>query len=403
LSEFLTVRLSRDKQAPIRWLVWSTSQNEIIASGELSSKEQLGELSTYADQRTTLLLLDSRDILLMEAEIPAGAARQVDTMLPYLLEDDIAQDVDELHFTILKKNANKVDVAAIDKAYLSEWIQAFTAIGIAISKIVPDAQTLPLMDNTVSAVQMDSQWLFRKSQNQSTSIDEQWLPLFIKSDWCASQSEDHKILSYSTIPDSVISNTDWKQAEPELVMALLTKGAIHSPTNLLTGMFKPQSSIFKYLKVWRNVAFAACLFLLILTTQRVLQVNQYEAQVSAYRAESERIFRTIFPNKNKIPTVSYLKRQMTDEESALSRDNDETTVLGWLASLPEALKGHTSVEISNIRYDANRGEVRLDASMKDFQTFEQVRTKLAEKFNVTQGPLDRKENRVSGSFVLRRK
>lgn len=107
MSEFLTVRLSRDKQAPIRWLVWSTSQNEIIASGELSSKEQLGELSTYADQRTTLLLLDSRDILLMEAEIPAGAARQVDTMLPYLLEDDIAQDVDELHFTILKKMQTK--------------------------------------------------------------------------------------------------------------------------------------------------------------------------------------------------------------------------------------------------------------------------------------------------------
>ncbi|WED26811.1 type II secretion system protein GspL [Vibrio sp. DW001] len=403
MSEFLTVRLSRDKQAPIRWLVWSTSQNEIIASGELSSKDQLSELSIYADQRTTLLLLDSRDILLMEAEIPAGAARQVDTMLPYLLEDDIAQDVDELHFTILKKNANKVDVAAIDKAYLLEWIQAFTAVGIAISKIAPDAQTLPLMDNTVSAVQMDSQWLFRKSQNQSTSIDEQWLPLFIESDWCASQSEEYKILSYSTIPDSVTSSTDWKQAEPELVMVLLTKGAIHSPTNLLTGMFKPQSSIFKHLKIWKNVAFAACLFLLILSTQRVLQVNQYEAQSFAYRTESERIFRTIFPNKNKIPTVSYLKRQMSDEESALSRGHDETSVLGWLALLPEALKGHTSVEISNIRYDSNRGEVRLDASMKDFQTFEEVRTKLAEKFSVTQGPLDRKENRVSGSFVLRRK
>ncbi|MDB1122495.1 type II secretion system protein GspL [Vibrio algarum] len=403
MSEFLTVRLSRDKQSPIRWLVWSTSQNEIIASGELSSKEQLSELSSYANQRVALLLLDSRDILLMKAEIPAGAARQVDTMLPYLLEDDIAQDVDELHFSILKKSDKEVEVVAVDNTYLSEWLQAFSEVGIAISKVIPDAETLPLNDNNISAVQIDSQWLFRKSQNQSISIDEQWLSLFLESNWCKEQDAKGSILSFTLIPDSLLNGTDWQQAEPELVMELLTKGAIRSSTNLLTGTFKPQPSILKYMKVWKNVVIAACLLLLIFTTQQVLQVNQYEAQATAYRTESERIFRTIFPNKNRIPTVSYLKRQMSDEENLLSHGDSETSVLAWLALIPDALKGKSSIEISNIRYDANRGEVRLEASMDDFQTFEVVRTKLAEKFAVTQGPLDKKANKVSGSFVLRQK
>lgn len=403
LSEFLTVRLSRDPQSPIRWLVWSTSQNEIIASGEISSSEQLIELSAYAEQRTTLLLLDSRDVLLIEADIPVGAARKVDSMLPYLLEDDIAQDVEELHFSIMNKSANTVQVAAIDKAYLSECLQAFIAVGIDVNKVLPEALALPILDNKVSALKMDSQWLFRKSEYQSTSISQEWLPTFLDSNWCNNEDERYIVQSYNEIPESQQDNLNWTVVEPELAMELLTKGAITSPINLLSGTFKPQSSILKNLKVWKKVAIAASFFLVVFTVQQYLQVSKFEQQASAYRNESERIFRTIFPNKKRIPTVSYLKRQMTDEENALTNSGSGTSVLDWLSLLPEALKNQESVNISNIRYDAKRGEIRLEASMDDFQSFEVVKTKLAEKFVVNQGPLARKENRVSGSFVLRRK
>ncbi|QSA19710.1 type II secretion system protein GspL, partial [Vibrio furnissii] len=56
-----------------------------------------------------------------------------------------------------------------------------------------------------------------------------------------------------------------------------------------------------------------------------------------YRAESERIFRTIFPDKQRIPTVSYLKRQMSDELAALSGGSSGEHVLGWLSKLPDTL------------------------------------------------------------------
>ncbi|MDW1631483.1 GspL/Epsl periplasmic domain-containing protein, partial [Vibrio sp. Y176] len=49
-----------------------------------------------------------------------------------------------------------------------------------------------------------------------------------------------------------------------------------------------------------------------------------------------------------------------------------------------------------------RGEVRIHARSSDFQPFEQARVKLAEKFNVEQGQLNRSDNVVMGSFVLKR-
>jgi general secretion pathway protein L len=131
-------------------------------------------------------------------------------------------------------------------------------------------------------------------------------------------------------------------------------------------------------------------------------VHKYEAQAQTYREESERIFRQIFPGKNRIPTVSYLKRQMTDEERRLSGGSGDEAMLVWLAALPSALSQVEDLEITSFKYDGQRGEVRIHARSSDFQPFEQARVKLAEKFNVEQGQLNRNDKVVMGSFVLKR-
>ncbi len=407
MSEFLAIRLSKNRSSPIRWLVWSTNLNEVIASGELSSENELDTLSSYAAQRTTILLLDSQDVMVIEADIPAGASRQLNSMLPYLLEDNIAQDVDDIHFTLLKKSSDKAQVAAVDRHYLSTVMQHFNDAGIEVRKVLPDALCLPVLEEAISAVQIDNHWLFRKSDYQSISVDNEWLSLFFESEWFNDQ-EPQTISAFSALPQTIsdnqvtFDNVVWKAEQPELVMALLTKGAITSRSNLLTGSFKPQSSTFRNIKVWRPAAIAACLFLIIFSVNQYLKVTHNEALVKSYRAESERIFRTIFPDKKRIPTVTYLKGQINSEENRLQGEGSSDSVLDWLAHLPGTLDG-SSVEIQSIRYDANREEMRIEALMNDFQTFEVIRTKLADTFSVSQGPLDKKGNKVSGSFVLGRK
>lgn len=44
MSEFLTVRLSSQKEADIPWLVWSAEQQEVIASGQVAGWEALHEI-----------------------------------------------------------------------------------------------------------------------------------------------------------------------------------------------------------------------------------------------------------------------------------------------------------------------------------------------------------------------
>ncbi|MEZ9365440.1 type II secretion system protein GspL [Vibrio sp. 10N.286.49.E11] len=406
MSEFLTVRLSSEPQSPVQWLVWSTSQQEVIASGELSSWEQLDELTPYAEKRSCIALLPGNECLIKRVEIPKGAARQFDSMLPFLLEDEVAQDIEDLHLTILEKDATHATVCGVERDWLKQALDTFREANIIFRKVLPDTLALPLEDQGISALQIDQHWLLRQSNYQAVSINEAWLAMFLQSDWVALDDEEQAttIFSYTAMPNEDVqqqSGANWQAKPAELVMSLLSQQAITSGVNLLTGTFKTKSSFSKYWRVWQKVAIAACLLVAVIVTQQVLKVQQYEAQAEAYRTESERIFRSVLPGKQRIPTVSYLKRQMNDEAKKYGGSGDGDSLLGWLALLPETLGQVKAIEVNSIRYDGNRSEVRLEAKSTDFQYFETARVKLEEKFTVEQGPLNRNGDAVFGSFTLK--
>ncbi|MEZ8581048.1 type II secretion system protein GspL [Vibrio splendidus] len=406
MSEFLTVRLSSEPQSPVQWLVWSTSQQEVIASGELSSWEQLDELTPYAEKRSCIALLPGSECLIKRVEIPKGAARQFDSMLPFLLEDEVAQDIEDLHLTILDKDATHATVCGVDREWLKQALDLFREANIIFRKVLPDTLAVPLEDQGISALQIDQHWLLRQGNYQAVSISEAWLPMFLQSDWVAAGEEEQAttIFSYTAMPSDDVqqqSGLEWQAKPAELVMSLLSQQAIASGVNLLTGTFKTKSSFSKYWHVWQKVAIAACLLVAVIVTQQVLKVQQYEAQAQAYRMESERIFRAVLPGKQRIPTISYLKRQMNDEAKKYGGSGEGDSLLGWLALLPETLGQVKTIEVESIRYDGNRSEVRLQAKSSDFQHFETARVKLEEKFVVEQGPLNRNGDAVFGSFTLK--
>ncbi|WP_135380898.1 type II secretion system protein GspL [Vibrio tasmaniensis] len=406
MSEFLTVRLSSEPQSPVQWLVWSTSQQEVIASGELSSWDQLDELTPYAEKRSCIALLPGNECLIKRVEIPKGAARQFDSMLPFLLEDEVAQDIEDLHLTILDKDATHATVCGVDREWLKQALDQFRKANIIFRKVLPDTLAVPVEDQGISALQIDQHWLLRQGHYQAVSISEAWLPMFLQSDWVVADDEEKPttIFSYTTMPSDDVqqqSGMEWQAKPAELVMSLLSQQAITSGVNLLTGTFKTKSSFSKYWRVWQKVAIAACLLVAVIVTQQVLKVQQYEAQAQAYRMESERIFRAVLPGKQRIPTVSYLKRQMNDEAKKYGGSGDDDSLLGWLALLPETLGQVKSIEVESIRYDGNRSEVRLQAKSADFQHFETAKVKLEEKFSVEQGPLNRNGDAVFGSFTLK--
>jgi len=403
VSEFLTVRLSSQKEATIPWLVWSSTQQEVIASGEISGWDQLSELSSYAEQRQTLVLISASDVVLSQVELPAGANRQLESMLPYLVEDEVAQDVDDMHFTILRKTGNVVDVAGIDRNLLQACLSELASIGMDVKRVVPDVLAVPVGEG-LSALQIGAEWIIRKGEFEGLCVEADWLGLFSQSEWVKDDKAFLPLTAYTPLPELPLAETQqWQFIPSPLVMQLLTEQVLQSKHNLLTGEFRPKSSALKYWQIWKKTALAASFLIVVVIAYNLFQTYQYEQQAQAYRAESERIFRVVFPDKQRIPTVSYLKRLMDNEISALQGSGDGAPVLAWFTQLPATLGTISDMQLQSVKFDGNRGEVRLEATSKDFQSFEQARVKLEEQFIVDQGQVNKNGDVVFGSFVLKRK
>ncbi|NOH70383.1 type II secretion system protein GspL [Vibrio pectenicida] len=401
MNEFLIVRLSKNKTAVIQWLVWSESQKEVIASGDLQDHQDLSDLTHYAEERQLILLVSAENLVLTTLDIPAGASRQLEPMLPFMLEDDIAQDVDELHFTVLAKQNGQAHVCGIDYSWLEAILVDFRELGFIVRKVLPDALALPVAEEmTLMAVELDGQWLVKKGQYQAVSVDQTWLTILAQSSWVKQDDGYLPLKAFSPLPVIDLSEgQSWQNESPQLVMQLLAEGAVQSKMNLLSGEFKPKSSFGRHLNIWRKTGIAASVLVVMLSLNNWLEIKNAEQQANAYREESERIFRQI-TSKNKIPTITYLKRELEREEKLLVGGSGDS-VLNWMIKMPQAMKQVPGLKLTSFKYDGSRDEVRLQAQSNDFQTFEKARELMSDQFTVEQGQLSKSGSLVNGTFVLK--
>lgn len=418
MSEHLIIRLNSQPSDPIQWIVWSPENKEVIASGELSSAEELSSLSQYSDQRSVSVLLPGSDVLLREVTIPEGAARQFPSMLPFIVEDDLAQDVDDLHIVILKKTNKTAQVAIVEHQKMVNWVEQLSEAGIQTKRFLPDVLALPFHQDGTTMVELNQQWLLRFSEYQGAIAESEWLPMLLEglvtnsakslSDTEEAENVDvegsksYVLHSYSPCEINV-ANTKHIEEAPELVMQLLAEGALSSKVNLLSGKYRPQSSWRKHWRIWQKVILAFGLVMVAFVAQHITEVQKLEQHSIALRTESERIFRDVFPGKRKIPTVSYLKSQMKNEEVRLQGGSGGDDLLAWMAELAPYLAKVPQVKLQSLKFDGKRDELRLQGSASDFPYFEKLTSELSAKFEVEQGQLNKNQNQVFGAIVIRRK
>ena len=100
MNEQLIIRLGSQPQQPISWLVWSAVNKEIIASGQLACADELSALSERLGRRPVVALVPAADVVLSEVLLPAKPNRQIIQALPYMLEEEHAEDIEQLYLAL---------------------------------------------------------------------------------------------------------------------------------------------------------------------------------------------------------------------------------------------------------------------------------------------------------------
>jgi general secretion pathway protein L len=142
MADWLLLRLPRAPQADASWLVASASGAPLTAtqSGPLS------QAAPAAAGRRVCALLPGNDVLLAEPEVPARSGVKLQQVVPYALEEQLAEDIDKLHFATGKRAADssRVPVAVVSRALMAESLAALRAAGIEPECLYADSELLPV-------------------------------------------------------------------------------------------------------------------------------------------------------------------------------------------------------------------------------------------------------------------
>jgi general secretion pathway protein L len=395
--EQLLVRLGATDTDPISWLVWSTQEEEIIASGELPNALALSTLAERVGQRPVIALAPSSDILLKWVTLPPRAGRKVLSALPFMLEDELATDISEQFFAIGPKNGDQQAVAVVSHDKMRMWQQWLSNAGLFCDTLIPDVLAVPVTENGWSILTLGEQLLVRQDSFKGMQGEQTWL-LPMLSHFASQQEEAVTITNYAGLALDDMPNTTISEAPLELPMHVLAKEALASKFNLYQGEYKVKRKRSSGLSQWRTAAVLAVIVLATSLIDKTVTLYQLESQNAALKADINAAVKAGFPNLGMVRNV---KLKLQSELAKLEQGGGDASMLIMLDQLTPAFAA-TKITPQTLRFDSTRTEIRIQAQGKNFEALEQFK-KLAESagFVVEQGAFNNRDNGVVGTVSIR--
>jgi len=406
MDERLVIRLATQAHQINKWLVWSDIENEIIASGEVENSEQLALLSERANSRLVICLLPCVDVLIKAVIINGKLNRQLEQALPYMIEDDLATDVEQLHFSVFEKQKDLVHVAICDKNKIKMWQSWLSDAQITCTQFIPEVLALTAATPATApalgqsdwyALKFADLWLIRENKYIGWGYDAKSLNLILSTK--IDEDNIQNIVSYSEFDENFIGN--WSCPEPIIAMGVLAKGTLNNTINLLSGEFAIQKKFNLQIRRWRNTAIVAIILFFFLLVNTYTQALQAEKKTLNVQTQVQSIYKQLFPHLSPLK-YSRIKKKI----NSIIKNTEQAKPSAFLLlvkDLAPYFSMDKDIKMLSLTYQRDKNQITILALGKNFKTFETFQKMLPKTFLLTEGPLDTKPNGVTGLLTIRRK
>lgn len=397
MQETLIIRLPAfGTKESIPWLLWHSAQQELIASGELESITELPQLADKAARSEVVVAIASQDVLLTEVTLPAGSKKHLDKVIPYALEEELAADIETLHFAWADTTASTVPVAVVERAHIKQWLEILTESGIESTRWLPDVFLLPTDKTEWHAIELGHSIIVRTSNWQGFAVERdafaELAPIL-----SGEYELPEKIVHYGALvwpqPPALLEPADIDAPLTIAVTALQSKAEI----NLRQGAFRAKKQHTTLSLPWKPLAIAVSVLVVLTMVLNGIKYWQLEQQSTLLQAKSEQLYRDAFPNESRIVNLKAQLQQKIEQLGGSS--GPERSAIKTLDSLQPAFQAEPSVKLELLRFQNN--ELRLQATAETFSQLEAFQR--AAKNNgvvIEAGSMSNRGNQVSGALTI---
>ena len=399
-----------DASAP--YAVWASVQD-----GQFTAGMKQGDLAAAAADigaDNVIAYIPGIDILLTRVNLPAGRKSQLRNALPFALEENLIDDVEDLHCALGPRLENGQYVAAITRQdNINHWHQLLLSTGLHIQALLPDFLLLPRQPHCWSVTCEGNTAYIRTSDAEGFVCQINVLPLMLQKELDTNDRhiperiDFHGCLPFdeSLMGESLTSQCQVVQypvtGSGNLLELLANTTPTPSGLNLLQGDYAPSSRILQRLRPWYTTAALAGALLLVAFIGSVIQYVSLQQQSAQLETQILQTFRQIFPDvKNVRPeTVSSIMKSRLTELRGKGRGSgpDFSEMLAKVAPVVANSKGVTA---QHLRFQSGQMEILLETP--DLQSLEGLKNSLSDAvpWEVELKSANSIENKVQGRILI---
>jgi general secretion pathway protein L len=341
----------------------------------LDGENALSAFVTASSQRreSVVFAAPGEDVRLQRLTISPEEKKHLTKSLPYMLEEQLAGDVEQLHFasTILEELDYAVAICTASK--MRQWqtlLAGFDGVGLWTSETL----LLPWREGEWCLLFEADKVVLRTGACEGISAERDLLPVLLTA--ALVDAEPPKALvvygseqaaELTEIPESLRSLVQWRKGN--FCSALLLADSVNVKPNLLQGEFSIRLPLSRWWQQWRLVAavlLAAFGLQLLATWVDYRQLKQENESLQTALMAS---YREAYPKGNAPDPEVQLRRQL----ASLQGSAQSSGFVSLMAKVGSVIAGREGTSIASINYSDRGGELRMNIVAADYTAVEQIR------------------------------
>lgn len=359
------------------WVRLASNGTVVTPDSEVGDAERLTE-ETVAG--AMVFIAPAEKVGLRAVDFAASEKKLLRQTVPYSLEDELAEDVDSLHFALGQVGDGVVDVAYVKREQLQDWQQQLGEQQIELQQVVSELQLLPFEEGCWTLLVAGELWLLRYGVSQGFAMDSATAQLGLRLLLDATEIPPQKLQVYAeasirdtvagALPEMLRGIVEW-QDEDYWGMVTRAFAQPQSTINLLQGEYAPSLPWKKWWKTWKASAVMVLVAIVVNILFSVIALQVLDSRNYQLRAETERVYRSVVPHGAVMRPAQQLRRKV--EELGGGGGERFMPLLERTAKVLTAVNG---VELQTLNYSEKQSELRLTILANGFNDVETVRANL---------------------------
>jgi general secretion pathway protein L len=379
MAEIVVIRLlaPAGDQRTITTIEWVTVDSTGARLGPVRTGA-LEEVAPESATRRTIVLAPGTDVLLAEPVVPLKGSGKLAQVIPFALEEQLASDVDAMHFAIGKRDGSTgIPVAVVAHERITAWLAQLRAAGIEPQAIYGESGMVPPTPNGVSLLIDDSRVYVRRDATPGAVLDVQPLIEALQLGLASGEESREHVTIYVSVDDyererdlleGLREFTASLQLKllPDGVLSLFAVSAAQSTgaVNLLQGKYAVKRKLNISLAPWRYAAVLAGVFFAFHLGLKGWQYQHLQREDARLDSAIAEVYQMAMPGAA-MSDPSTARKQMESRLTALRGGMPAGGMLATVGTLAEAIVQVPGTDVEALSYRDHTTDLRVLAPSVD--------------------------------------